>query len=99
MVQGFSPIRRGVRAPSIGGMTDAANGTGQAGVNPRDLRVSDDEREHVVSLLQRAIGRGLIDLDEFTERTDIAYNAMTRGQLNIVLADLPGLVHVDAPRR
>ncbi|GAA5106207.1 hypothetical protein GCM10025762_10110 [Haloechinothrix salitolerans] len=84
---------------SIDVMTDAANGTGHATVNPRDLRVSDAEREHVVSLLQRAIGRGLIDLDEFTERTDIAYNAMTRGQLNIVLADLPGLVHVDAPRR
>lgn len=66
--------------------------------DPRDLRVSDTEREHVVGLLQRAIGRGLIDLDEFTERTDIAYNAMTRGQLNVVLADLPGLVHSGAPR-
>lgn len=80
-------------------MTDAANETGNATVGPRDLRVSDAEREHVVSLLQRAIGRGLIDLDEFTERTDLAYNATTRSQLNIVLADLPGLVHVDAPRR
>ncbi|MPY82642.1 MAG: DUF1707 domain-containing protein [Actinophytocola sp.] len=74
-------------------MTDAS-----PSVDPRDLRVSDTEREHVVNLLQRAIGRGLIDLDEFTERTDIAYNAMTRGQLNVVLADLPGLVHSGAPR-
>lgn len=66
-------------------------------VHPRDYRVSDDEREHVVQLLQKAIGRGLIDLDEFTERTDIAYAAMTRGQLNVVLSDLPGLVHPSAP--
>ncbi|MGH3517885.1 MAG: DUF1707 SHOCT-like domain-containing protein [Haloechinothrix sp.] len=71
----------------------------QAGsVSARDIRVSDAEREHVVGLLQKAIGRGLIDLDEFTERADIAYAAATRGELNIVLADLPGLVHRDAPR-
>lgn len=66
-------------------------------MHPRDFRVSDEEREHVVQLLQKAIGRGLIDLDEFTERTDIAYAAMTRGQLNVVLSDLPGLVHPSAP--
>ncbi|MGH3432960.1 MAG: DUF1707 SHOCT-like domain-containing protein, partial [Thermocrispum sp.] len=69
----------------------------QTSVHPRDYRVSDDEREHVVQLLQKAIGRGLIDLDEFTERTDIAYAATTRGQLNVVLSDLPGLVHPAAP--
>ncbi|MFO7191674.1 MULTISPECIES: DUF1707 domain-containing protein [Thermocrispum] len=67
-------------------------------VHPRDYRVSDEEREHVVQLLQKAIGRGLIDLDEFTERTDIAYSATTRSQLNVVLSDLPGLTHPDAPR-
>lgn len=69
-----------------------------AQTDPRDLRVSDDEREHVVGLLQRAIGRGLLNLDEFTERADIAYAATTRAELNVVLADLPGLVHRDAPR-
>ncbi|WP_199428888.1 DUF1707 SHOCT-like domain-containing protein [Qaidamihabitans albus] len=62
----------------------------------RNLRVSDREREHVVGLLQKAIGRGMLDLDEFTERTDIALAARTRGELNAVLADLPGLVHRDA---
>ncbi|QWF80513.1 DUF1707 SHOCT-like domain-containing protein [Amycolatopsis sp. CA-230715] len=65
-------------------------------LNPRDLRVSDAEREHVVAVLEKAIGRGLIDLDEFTERTDTALAARTRGELNVVLADLPGLVHRDA---
>lgn len=74
------------------------NSSGRTTVDARDFRVSDEEREHVVKLLQRAIGRGLIDLDEFTERTDIAYASATRGQLNVVLSDLPGLVHADAPR-
>jgi hypothetical protein len=72
-----------------------------AGTKPlsdRDLRVSDDEREHVVGVLQKAIGRGMLDLDEFTERTDIALAARTRGELNAVLTDLPGLVHRDAIR-
>ncbi|OLT40676.1 hypothetical protein BJF85_06030 [Saccharomonospora sp. CUA-673] len=62
----------------------------------RNLRVSDAEREHVVELLQRAIGHGMLDLDEFTERTDTALAARTRGELNAVLVDLPGLHHEDA---
>jgi hypothetical protein len=63
----------------------------------RDLRVSDDERRHVIELLERATGRGMIDLDEFTSRVDTALAARTRGELNAVLVDLPGLVHPDRP--
>ncbi len=55
------------------------------------MRVSDAEREHVAGLLQRAVGRGLITLDEFTERTDRALAARTRGELNSVLVDLADL--------
>ena len=62
-------------------------------LSPRDYRVSDEEREHVVGVLQKAIGRGMIDLDEFTQRTDIALAARTRGELNAVLVDIPGLVN------
>ncbi|GAA3534596.1 DUF1707 domain-containing protein [Amycolatopsis ultiminotia] len=62
----------------------------------RDIRVSDDEREHVVGVLQKAIGQGMLTLDEFTERTDQALSARTRGELNTVLSDLPGLVHPEA---
>ena len=62
-------------------------------LSERDLRVSDDEREHVVGVLQKAIGRGMLDLDEFTERTDKALAARTRGELNAVLTDLAGLFH------
>jgi Domain of unknown function (DUF1707) len=63
----------------------------------RFLRVSDAEREHVVGLLQRATGSGLLDLDEFTRRVDTALAARTRGELNAVLLDLPGLTHPDRP--
>ena len=68
-------------------------------VPARDLRVSDDERRHVVGLLERATGRGLIDIDEFTTRVDTALAARTRGELNAVLIDLPGLVHPEGPVR
>lgn len=55
------------------------------------MRVSDAEREHVGELLQRAVGQGMLSLGEFTERMDTALAAKTRGELNAVLADLPGM--------
>jgi hypothetical protein len=67
--------------------------------DPKALRVSDAEREHVIGLLQKAIGQGLIDLDEFTTRSDTALAARTRGELNAVLLDLPGMVNKEAEVR
>ena len=55
------------------------------------IRVSDDERSHVLALLEKATGRGLIDLGEYTERSAKVISARTRGDLNAVLMDLPGL--------
>ncbi|WP_245777502.1 DUF1707 SHOCT-like domain-containing protein [Lentzea xinjiangensis] len=55
--------------------------------------MSDAEREHVVSLLNKAVGRGMLTLDEFTTRTDTALGAVTRADLNAVLLDLPGMVN------
>ncbi|WP_040739905.1 DUF1707 SHOCT-like domain-containing protein [Nocardia tenerifensis] len=63
----------------------------------RDLRVSDVEREHVGQLLQRAVGLGMLSLGEFTERMDTALAAKTRGELNAVLIDLPGVRLVGQP--
>lgn len=60
-------------------------------VAARNMRVSDAEREHVVGLLQKAVAQGLLNLDEFTERTDIALAAKIRAELNSVLIDLPGI--------
>ncbi|HWD04521.1 MAG TPA: DUF1707 domain-containing protein [Amycolatopsis sp.] len=73
--------------------TGAEAATETEPLTARDIRVSDDEREHVVGVLQKAIGLGMLNLDEFTERTDKALAARTRGDLNSVLTDLPGLVH------
>ena len=72
-------------------------------IDPRDLRVSDDERSHVLALLEKATGRGLIDIGEYTERSAKVISARTRGDLNAVLMDLPGLEiagrSVDAAQR
>lgn len=66
-------------------------------VEPRDLRVSDAEREHVGELLQRAVGQGRITVAEFGDRMDAAMAARTRGELNAVLVDLPGFTLARAP--
>ncbi|MEU4316459.1 DUF1707 domain-containing protein [Nocardia sp. NPDC024068] len=74
---------------------DGAGSGGQVG--SRDLRVSDAEREHVGELLQRAVGLGMLSLGEFTERMDTALAAKTRGDLNSVLIDLPGVRLIGEP--
>lgn len=67
----------------------------ESSIDPRELRVSDAERAHVVDVLQKAIGHGMLSLDEFTVRTDTAMAAKTRAELNAVLVDLPGVTHQD----
>ena len=64
--------------------------TGPA-IDPRDFRVSDDERSHVLRLLERATGRGLIDLAEYQRRSAVVVRAATRAELNATVVDLPGL--------
>ncbi|MFG1790488.1 DUF1707 domain-containing protein [Nocardia sp. NPDC049149] len=82
----------------MGGPESASNGVGSGdAVGERDLRVSDVEREHVGQLLQRAVGLGMLSLGEFTERMDTALAAKTRGELNSVLIDLPGVRLVGQP--
>jgi hypothetical protein len=68
-------------------------------VEPRNLRVSDAEREHVGQLLQRAVGQGRLTVAEFAERMDAAMAARTRGELNAVLVDLPGFTLARPPIR
>jgi class 3 adenylate cyclase len=53
-----------------------------------DLRVSDAERQVVVDRLGRAVGDGLITLDEFADSAGQAYAAVTRAQLEEVTRDL-----------
>jgi hypothetical protein len=53
------------------------------------VRVSDADREIVVTRLQTAVAEGRIDLDEFAQRVDAAYTAATSADLQVLLADLP----------
>jgi hypothetical protein len=59
------------------------------GGDPRSFRVSDRERDHAIERLKDAVSEGLIDIDEFGERTSQALVARTRGELEAVTSDLP----------
>jgi hypothetical protein len=89
----FRPLRD---FATVAGVADEGETLGRqpphADIDPRDLRVSDAERDHVASLLTKALARGLIDLDTFSERVGVAAAARTRGELNAVIIDLPGVV-------
>jgi hypothetical protein len=54
-----------------------------------DVRASDAEREAAVDRLREAAGEGRLTLEELAERTDAAYAATTRGELERVGHDLP----------
>ncbi|SDN56708.1 DUF1707 SHOCT-like domain-containing protein [Allokutzneria albata] len=54
-----------------------------------ELRVGDVEREQIAQLLNQAVGEGRLTLTEYNERVGLAYAARTRGELDLVVADLP----------
>ncbi|WP_146615442.1 DUF1707 SHOCT-like domain-containing protein [Nonomuraea aridisoli] len=56
----------------------------------RELRAGDRERERVAEMLRVAVAEGRITLEELHERLDRAYSARTLGDLDDVVADLPG---------
>jgi hypothetical protein len=59
-------------------------------LNPAPVvRASDADREAIVTRLQSAVGEGRINLDEFGQRADAAYAAVTRADLDLLVADLP----------
>jgi hypothetical protein len=59
-------------------------------LNPAPVvRASDADREAIVTRLQSAVGEGRINLDEFGQRADAAYAAVTRADLDPLVADLP----------
>ncbi|RFS82917.1 DUF1707 and DUF2154 domain-containing protein [Actinomadura spongiicola] len=55
------------------------------------MRASDAEREAVVERLRIASVEGRLTFEELTERTEAAYAAVTRGDLDAITADLPGM--------
>jgi lysylphosphatidylglycerol synthetase-like protein (DUF2156 family) len=55
------------------------------------LRASDADRDAVADRLRRAAIEGRLDADELDERLDTALSAKTYGELDRVVADLPGV--------
>lgn len=52
-------------------------------------RASDREREAAVARLTSAAGEGRLTFEELADRTELAERAVTRGELEAVVADLP----------
>ncbi|MGH7611071.1 MAG: DUF1707 SHOCT-like domain-containing protein, partial [Candidatus Dormibacteria bacterium] len=55
-----------------------------------ELRASDTDREQTVVALQEHQVQGRLSAEELGERTRLAYQARTRGELAELLVDLPG---------
>jgi hypothetical protein len=56
-------------------------------------RASDMDRHNVAERLRAAAGDGRLSLDELEERLEATYGAKTYGELEPLLADLPGETH------
>ncbi|MER5650471.1 DUF1707 domain-containing protein [Streptosporangium sp. NPDC002524] len=56
----------------------------------REVRASDHDRDRVAEVLRVAVSEGRISLEELNERVDRTYAARTLGELDDVVADLPG---------
>jgi hypothetical protein len=77
---------------AAGAGLEAAGDGGAAG-----LRVSDRERDAVVQRVQTAFAEGRLDDTEFDERMRAALTARTRGDLDVLLADLPAETAAPGP--
>jgi Domain of unknown function (DUF1707) len=54
-----------------------------------DLRVGDSEREAVAAELREHYAQGRLTIEDFQRRLDAALSARTRGDLDILIRDLP----------
>ena len=59
-------------------------------VDPRDVRISDDDRHRVAEMLRKAAGEGRLDIEELEQRLEATYAARTYGDLVPITLDLPG---------
>jgi hypothetical protein len=57
--------------------------------DPREMRVSNDDRERVARVLNDAMAEGRLTVNELEERLDKVYAAKTFGDLEPLLRDLP----------
>lgn len=75
------------RVTFVGG--DLAGGD-SVPARPQQLRMSDSDREGVLARLSAALGEGRLTLAEFEERVDGVLRARTFGEVQPLVADLPG---------
>jgi hypothetical protein len=54
------------------------------------LRISDADRNGTLRRLHNAVALGLIDIDEFEDRSTRVSQARTHGELDVLVGDLPG---------
>jgi len=64
-------------------------GSGREPVGAALVRVSDAERESIVSRLNEATSEGRLTLEEFSDRVSQALASRTRGDLDVLVRDLP----------
>src|SRR3954470_23007903 len=62
-----------------------------------EVRASDAERAAALDLLRAHCEAGRLTLDEFGERSATALAARTRGELDVLLRDLPPIRHPGPP--
>jgi Domain of unknown function (DUF1707) len=62
------------------------------------IRASDADREHVVEILREAFSAGRLTLEEFDERTTLAFAAKTWGGLRDLTRDLPRQASLEIPQ-
>lgn len=56
-----------------------------------NIRASDADRDRTASLLREHLAAGRLSPDEFSERLERAFAAKTIGEIDALLADLPGI--------
>src|SRR5580700_162662 len=59
-------------------------------------RVADADRDRTITMLREHVVEGRLTLDEFSERTGLALEARTRGDLESVMANLPTVAPTSA---
>src|SRR5713226_1311688 len=62
------------------------------------IRASDADREHIVEILREAYSTGRLTLDEFDERTTLAFATKTWGGLRDLTRDLPQQARLEIPQ-
>jgi hypothetical protein len=60
------------------------------GIDQDLLRISDADRNGTLRRLHNAVALGLIDIDEFEERSTLVSQARMRAELDALVGDLPG---------